>query len=246
MGQSANRKGVKFTLSKYTTGALALSIPYVNSFGVELSADRVYATGGWSGARQVGFDDPYQGSVSISTQIIPPELIALGAGDNSLDSALAKTLFRMETHTLDSNKKFTCEATPDDGSYYVYPAGTTDLANATSLTCTASDDEITVTQGTAGQKVDVYYTSSTAAGATSGQKITFNNNLSTGFYILKGCTMWKDTEGNNVYESIKAFKAQPQKGYTITYNGTGDPLSLDMKLDLYEDEEGNVYESIRL
>lgn len=246
MSQSANRKGVKFTLKNYVGGALALSIPYVNSFAVDLAADRVYATGGWNGARQVGFDDPYQGTITLSTQIIPVELIALGAGAEGYDATTVKEMFRIESLTLGASGKATlAEAPKTSTTVYCYEAGTTDLTNATAMTATFTGKELTVTDGSAGDKVDVYYITETTS-AKPGESVTFNNSYTNGFYVLDGNTKWKDTNGVDIYETIKGYKVQPQRAFSITYNGTGDPLTLDIVLDLYEDETGNVYTSTRV
>lgn len=75
----------------------------------------------------------------------------------------------------------------------------------------------------------------------TGSEITFNNNDETRFYTITGDTMWKDIDSNTLPENIKVWKASPQKAYNITYNGSGDPTSMDIIFDLAEDDDGNVF-----
>lgn len=69
----------------------------------------------------------------------------------------------------------------------------------------------------------------------TGNEIIFNNNDETKFWVITGDTVWKDIESGAVTEKIKAYKASPQKAYNITYNGSGDPTSMDIVFDLAED-----------
>lgn len=72
-------------------------------------------------------------------------------------------------------------------------------------------------------------------------EIIFNNNDETQFWVITGDTIWKDIGSAKVPEKIKAYKASPQKAYNITYNGSGDPTSMDIVFDLAEDDDGNVF-----
>ena len=85
MKKTANRKGANIQLRKYSDKSLFAYIDYVNSVAVELTAGRVYATGGDSGARQVGFDDPIEGSIKLSTQIVPIEFVALACSPDGVE-----------------------------------------------------------------------------------------------------------------------------------------------------------------
>ena len=75
---------------------------------------------------------------------------------------------------------------------------------------------------------------------------TFSNAKTPGCYIVYGDTVWKDTNDTISAEHFKAYKAMPQKAFSITYQGSGDPLTFEMTFDLMEDEDGNVYTSSRI
>ena len=85
MKKTANRKGANIQLRKYSDKSLFAYIDYVNSVAVELTSGRVYATGGDSGARQVGFDDPIEGTIKLSTQIVPIEFVALACSPDGVE-----------------------------------------------------------------------------------------------------------------------------------------------------------------
>lgn len=84
--QTANRFGVDLKVWPVGTttfdGEPLLTIDYVNEVSVELSGDTVWATGGQSHANKVPFTDPIEGTLTLSTQILTSELIALCAGED--------------------------------------------------------------------------------------------------------------------------------------------------------------------
>lgn len=79
----ANRFGVNlkiWELGKDGTGEPLATIDFANEVAVDLSGSNVWATGGQSHANKVPFSDPMEGTVTISTQILTTQLMALIAG----------------------------------------------------------------------------------------------------------------------------------------------------------------------
>ena len=166
--QYANRFGMNLKFYAITDAELAnplLTVDFANEVAVDLSGNTVWATGGQSHANKVPFDDPMEGTLTITTQLMTTELLALLAGK--------------------------------------------DMSN------------------------------------WSGNEVVFNNNDNIKFYIITGETVWKDKDGVTYSEEIKCYKASPQKAYSKSYTGTGDPGSLDVVFNLAEDDEGNVYSSTK-
>lgn len=66
--------------------------------------------------------------------------------------------------------------------------------------------------------------------------VTFKNDTngssSPAFYVMESNTMWKDTNGAILNETMKAYKARPRKNYSASYSGTGDPQSVSVVFDL--------------
>ena len=121
MKKTANRKGANIQLRKYSDKSLFAYIDYVNSVAVELSSNRVYATGGDSGARQVGFDDPIEGTIKLSTQIVPIEFVALACSPDGVEDG--GEIGIREKITVKEEGKITLTKTPVAGTIYVFKDG---------------------------------------------------------------------------------------------------------------------------
>ena len=162
----ANRWGLDFKIYAFPKTENAeplMTVDYINECSLELSSGTVWATGGRSHANRVPFNDPMEGTFTISTQLMTSELMALVAGK-------------------------------DMSSF-------------------------------------------------SGNEVIFNNNDANKFYVVEGETVWKDEDSTLYTESVKLFKASPEKAFNITYTGTGDPNSVDITFNLAEDDDGHVYSS---
>lgn len=112
----ANRFGIDLVFHPLTeTGNTNdITIDFANEVSFEITGDAVYATGGRGHKRLIGFNNPIEGSMTISTQIVTPQLMALitadpnasvnGAAFRSADEAIyysitGKTLWKDETGT---------------------------------------------------------------------------------------------------------------------------------------------------
>lgn len=237
MKKTANRKGANIQLRKYSDKSLFAYIDYVNSVAVELSSNRVYATGGDSGARQVGFDDPIEGTLKLSTQIVPIEFVALACSPDGVEEG--GEIGIREKLTL-ATSKLTLSKTPVAGTLYVFKEGE-DITSTPAAT-TATGTSVTISDGTEGDVYIAYY----IVASEEAKSATFSNAKTPGCYIVYGDTVWKDTNDTISAEHFKAYKAMPQKAFSITYQGSGDPLTFEMTFDLMEDEDGNVYTSSRI
>ena len=238
MKKTANRKGANVQLRKYSDKSLFAYIDYVNSVAVELSSNRVYATGGDSGARQVGFDDPIEGTIKLSTQIVPIEFVALACSPDGVEDG--GEIGIREKITVKEEGKITLTKTPVAGTIYVFKDG--EDITATPAATTATGTEVTI----ASAKVNEVYVAYYIVASEDAKSATFNNEKTPGCYIIYGDTVWKDTNDTISAEHFKAYKAMPQKSFSITYQGSGDPLTFEMTFDLMEDEDGNVYTSTRI
>ena len=83
------------------------------------------------------------------------------------------------------------------------------------------------------------------AGGTVGSgttSVTFENtaNAMPKYYIIKAETVWQDAAGATYDETITFHKACPKRALNISYNGDGDPVSVDVEFDLLQDSNGKV------
>lgn len=81
-----------------------------------------------------------------------------------------------------------------------------------------------------------------ADATASAPEITFKNDPSAAivYYVIEADTVWKDKAGETKAENIIVHKALPKRAYNITYNGSGDPVSVDVEFELLEDADGKV------
>ena len=236
MKKTANKCGVNFTLTEYGTKKPYLFFDFINEYAEDLKRDRVFATGGQYAANLVGFEKAIEGTIKISTQIIPIELIALTVGGKVESGAeLAKREVLKAT-----GGKITLSETPIAGTIYVYKLDK-DCEGDPAAT-TATEKAVTLTGATEGEKYVAYYFMQNSDAKT----VVFNENNTSGFYTIDGYTKMKDTDGLDSMEYVKGYKVQPQQAITLTYNGGSDPISLDATFDILTDDDGNAYSHTRV
>ena len=84
--QFANRYGLNieiFNLADDMNSAEPIMvIDFANVCDVDIGGDRVWATGGRAHTNRIAFNDPLQGTFTISTQILTTQILALLAGNN--------------------------------------------------------------------------------------------------------------------------------------------------------------------
>lgn len=75
-----------------------------------------------------------------------------------------------------------------------------------------------------------------------GTSIDFKTSVNTvpKYYIIKSDTVWVDESGTTYAETMTFHKVCPQKAYNISYNGDGDPVSVDVTFDVMQDDNGKV------
>lgn len=237
MKKTANKCGVNFTLREYGTNKPYLYFDFINEYAEDLKRDRSFATGGQYAANLVGFEGKLEGTIKISTQIIPIEVIALAAGGSittGADIAVREVIKVTEVGKLNLSES------PIAGSLYVYKLDK-DCDGEPAAT-EATDKVVTVTGAAVGDKYVAYYFKTSAEAKT----VIFNENNTSAFYTLDGYTKMKDTEGLDSIEYVKGYKLQPQQAIALTYNGGSDPISLDVTFDILADDEGNTYSHTRV
>lgn len=166
--QFANRYGLDVEIYAITDTAMAtplITIDFANVSNISISGERTWATGGQAHVNKIGFNDPIQGTFTLSTQIMTMELLQLMAGKET-----------------------------------GFTAGTTSYS------------------------------------------VTFENtpDAMPKYYIVKAKTVWQDAEGHTFDETMTFHKACPQRALNIEYNGSGDPVSVDLVFDLLQDANDKV------
>ena len=97
----ANRYGLNVTIYDYTDTQMAtalMTIDFANVSNIEVTSDRVWATGGQDHANMIGFNNPLNGTFTLSTQIMTSELLNLMAGGEA-GSATDTIIFQNDSST---------------------------------------------------------------------------------------------------------------------------------------------------
>lgn len=237
----ANREGLEFRIFNYEDGSLALDIDYVNSSTLEFNSDHVAATAGVHGAEAVIFDEALKGTFKFSTQIIPIELIAVLSSPDAVTEGC--TTSEKEEVTVAAGGTATLKMAPVAGSVCAYSADACKVGIDTPIAnVTVADTTITIPEATEGAKYIVYYLASQANATT----VKFSDTLSPGYYSLYGKTNYKGTKNNKCSEYNHFYKLRPQKALNLTYQGTGDPMSLEITFDILSDDNGDFYDHGRI
>lgn len=84
----ANRFGLNLKIYEYKpTGVIEegdqplVVIDYANEVSVEITSEITWATGEQAHSNLIGFKDPSEGTMTVSTQIVPMDLLAIVTGD---------------------------------------------------------------------------------------------------------------------------------------------------------------------
>lgn len=165
----ANRFGLNIKFYNYTSdgnitaeGSPVATVDFANEITIEVNSDLTWATGGQAHSKMIGFKNPTEGTLSISTQIVTMALLTLAAGGDI---------------------------------------------------------------------------------AAAGKKVSFKNDntvVKPKYYIIKGETLWQGEDGTTYSETVTIYKACVKPGYKATYNGDGDPQSLEVEFELGTNDAGLV------
>ena len=118
--QYANRYGLNVQifagdadLTSTTTAAL-MTIDFANVSDIDISSDRTWATGGQAHANKVGFDNPIQGTFTLSTQILTAEVLALMAGSDMGTFSGTEVTFENKPNSMPKYYKIKAETVWQD------------------------------------------------------------------------------------------------------------------------------------
>lgn len=142
------------------------------------------------------------------------------------------------------------------------PVATIDFVNETSLELSSDINWATGGQGhfkmigfpgaiegtfTINSQVNTLQLLALAAGndlSTLQKKVSFKNstsgNAKSNFYVIKGETVYVGEDGATYSEEVTLYKACVKPGYSVTWNGDGDPQSISIEFELGADANGNV------
>ena len=233
----ALREVADLTFFDLTTNKPFLYIDYALTSTNEHSAETVYATGGKGNPRRLAFDGNRQSTLTISTQVIDFRLISLLAGAE-VEKGVTNVFKREVLTAVDDtgSVKITLSETPVTGTVTVFPLSS-DAVAGEEEDITVMDNDIIITNGTAGTQYVAYYQFESDSNA---EKISFKAKNFPKYCRIVGDTLIKnEATGENEPFQMIAHKAKPQANFTLTMASEGDPTTLEMTFDLFASKEND-------
>lgn len=122
----ANRYGLNlefFEYKNYSASSTKIAeIKFANEVSLELSSEITWATGGQNHSNKIGFKNPIEGTLKISTQLVSMDMIKLASG-GSIDATATPGVVEFKNDTESATPiAFVIKGTTvwqgDDGSTY--------------------------------------------------------------------------------------------------------------------------------
>ena len=229
----ANREVADLMLKDYSTKKMFLNVDWANVTSTSFEGDRVFATGGQGAPNRVQFDGSRTGTLTIEAQVYPVKVFQMLSG-NDLGTE-ANFLKREKVTAADTTKLTLSEAAA--GDYVQVFKADDDLG--TELEATVSGKEVTVTVENGVEYVVYYYKK-----AAKAQVVHLDSRHFPKAYRVEGSIPYK-TENDDIIEAHPIwYKAAPQAGFELSWQNTGDPVSLTMTFDVLADENGDMFSLI--
>lgn len=229
----ANREVADLMLKNYSTKKMFLNVDWANVTSTSFEGDRVFATGGQGAPNRVQFDGSRKGTLTIEAQVYPVKVFQMLSG-NDLGTE-ANFLKREKVTASDTTKLTLSEAAA--GDYVQVFKADDDLGNE--LTATVSEKEVTVTVENGVDYIVYYYKKSSKP-----QVVHLDSKHFPKAYRVEGSIPYK-TEDDVIIEAHPIwYKAVPQAGFELSWQNTGDPVSLTMTFDVLADGDGNMFDLV--
>ena len=231
----ANREVADLMLMDYSTKKMFLNVDWANVTSTSFEGDRVFATGGQGAPNRVQFDGSRTGTLTIEAQVYPVKVFQMLSG-NDLGKE-ANFLKREKVNSGSETTKLTL--TEKAAGTYVQVFKADDDLGTELTSATVSDKEVTVTVTENTDYIVYYYKA-----ASKPQVVKLDSRHFPKAYRVEGSIPYK-TENDEIIEAHPVwYKAAPQAGFELSWQNTGDPVSLTMTFDVLADADGNMYDLI--
>lgn len=230
----ANREVADLHLIDYSTKKMFLNVDWANVTSTSFDGDRVFATGGQGAPNRVQFDGSRTGTVTVEAQVYPVKVFQMLSGN---DLGTTATFLKREKVKATDTTKLEVAESISGKSVQVFKADD-DLGQEITTTA-VSGKEITCTVENGTEYIVYYY-----AETTSAQVVKLDSRHFPKAYRIEGSVPYK-TENDEIIEAHPIwYKAAPQASFELSWQNTGDPVSLTMTFDIMADADGNIYDMI--
>ena len=230
----ANREVADLMLVNYSTKKLFLNVDWANVTSTSFEGDRVFATGGQGAPNRVQFDGSRTGTLTIEAQVYPVKVFQMLSGN---DLGTTANFLKREKVTAADTTKLEVSAEIASTAVQVFKA---DDDLGTEITTTgATGKEVTCTVESGVEYIVYYYAKQAKA-----QVVHLDSKHFPKAYRVEGSIPYK-TENDDIIEAHPIwYKAAPQAGFELSWQNTGDPVSLTMTFDVLADENGDMFSLI--
>lgn len=217
--KSGTNKGKIFAYADYATTTTN-----------EWSSDQVYARS--KDVNAIRWDYNKNSTLAVDMEIFDLRWIAMLAGTDIVKGS--KDILKREVLTLDATKKASIKGTPVTGSLSVFKLEDDGLTNGDELTVdtgyTISAKEITVTNGTEGDRIVAFYMETVA----DTKSFTIEANKFPENFEIFADTMIRKTDGEDEFVQIHYLNVKPQSAFTITMDASAI-TTLSVTFDVLKD-----------
>lgn len=230
----ANREVADLMLVDYSTKKLFLNVDWANVTSTSFEGDRVFATGGQGAPNRVQFDGSRTGTLTIEAQVYPVKVFQMLSGN---DLGTTANFLKREKVTAADTTKLEVSAEIASTAVQVFKAD--DDLGTEITTTSATGKEVTCTVESGVEYIVYYYAKQAAA-----QVVHLDSRHFPKAYRVEGSIPYK-TENDDIIEAHPIwYKAAPQAGFELSWQNTGDPVSLTMTFDVLADENGDMFSLI--
>ena len=237
----ANREVCNVVIVDYATDKPFLNFKYSNTTGVDITSDSVSAMA--HGAKKITFNNPLDGKLTISAQVLPLKMYAMYS-DGIIDKDATYYQTATVACTTDGEIPLTVsDGTIVTGTVFVYNEG--DFGNE-AIEGTFASDKFTAKNSSdikQGKSYEVGFMVSRTNGV---QKITLNNKRYPRDVAIYMDTIYKDENGNYIPYRINIKKATMDRNMNLSYSSEGDPQSMDMTFNLLEKNSDEFVEIVEI
>lgn len=230
----ANRQCCDLDIRDYKTKAPWMFADYCNTTTMGFSSDAIYAMK--KGAKCIKFDNPLDGTISMTFQVHPFRVYAM-LSDGEIESSAIIAV--KETVKASSTTELTIKGIPTEGTVFVYAEGD---FGGTPISVQYAEGKVTGTFES-GKSYEVGYLESKTSGV---KRIAFNNKKVPKYFYVQMSTVDKDENGELVPMRITCYKGCPQRSLDLSFSSSGDPSEITITLDALTDENGDVLDMIEI
>lgn len=241
LSNKANREVCNIDIVDFKTGAPYMHYEFANTTGLNVTSDMVYAMA--HGTRKIGFQNPMEGEVTITAQVLPHKVFALysdGVIDTKGKYFVTKSLAATEAGKLNIT---VTGGTVIAGSVFVYAEG---QYGETPIAGTFANGIFTATAASDIVANSTYEVGFMVSRTTGVQTVVLNNKRLPKDVAIYMDTFDKDTEGNLIPYRIAIKKATINRNLDLSFSSEGDPQEISLTFSVLEQDRDNFIDLMEI